>query len=265
MSPDIPPVIPSDNRAISSLNLMNAGLTYGALKAYPGQYGAGNEGYREEAEWGTKNSDFETDMSGIIVLANAIPDMGALLVLSLKDNRLATAEAGQALGKALQGNTVLKELDVSSNSWDDTWSTSKVDGPGFASGISKGLSDNGAISSVNLLGNKIPAEQAQELVKVMQAKEKLTTLCGLSRDETELDSSGQNLGAGDAVLIANDISDIRALTSLDLSLNCLQVEGAKIVAEAIKVTDNAIAVVLAQFSCPSDHWLNSCCLLLSTG
>ena len=48
----------------------------------------------------------------------------------------------------------------------------------------------------------------------MQAKENLTTLCGLSREETELDFSGQNLGAGDAVLIANDISDMGAMSKL---------------------------------------------------
>jgi hypothetical protein len=38
----------------------------------------------------------------------------------------------------------------------------------------------GAISSVNLLTNAIPGEQVHELVKIMQSKEKLTTLCGLS-------------------------------------------------------------------------------------
>jgi hypothetical protein len=75
----------------------------------------------------------------------------------------------------------------------------------------------GAISSINLLKNEIPAEQAQELVKIMQAKEKLTTLCGLSRDETELDFSGQYLGAGDVVLITNDISDMRALLTFTFS------------------------------------------------
>jgi hypothetical protein len=53
----------------------------------------------------------------------------------------------------------------------------------------------------------------------MQSKEKLTTLCGLSKEETELDFSSQGLRAGDAVLIANDISDMRALTSLDVSHN----------------------------------------------
>jgi hypothetical protein len=68
----------------------------------------------------------------------------------------------------------------------------------------------GAISSINLLKNTILVEQAQELVKIMQAKENLTTLCGLSREETALDFSGQHLGAGDAVLIANDITNMGA-------------------------------------------------------
>jgi Ran GTPase-activating protein (RanGAP) involved in mRNA processing and transport len=76
-----------------------------------------------------------------------------------------------------------------------------------------------AISSINLLKNRILVEQAQELVKIMQAKEKLITLCGLSKEETELDFSNQGLNAGDAVLIANDISDMGAMTKLDASNN----------------------------------------------
>jgi hypothetical protein len=44
---------------------------------------------------------------------------------------------------------------------------------------------------------------------------------------------------------------MRALTSLNLSSNNLTAEGGKIVAEAIKVTDNAMAVGLAPLSCPS--------------
>jgi hypothetical protein len=76
-----------------------------------------------------------------------------------------------------------------------------------------------AISSVNLLKNAIPVEQAQELVKIMQSKEKLITLCGLSGNEATLDFSAQGLGPGDAVLIANDISDMRALTSLHVGKN----------------------------------------------
>jgi hypothetical protein len=64
---------------------------------------------------------------------------------------------------------------------------------------------------VNLLKNDIPVEQAQGLVKIMQSKEKLTTLCGLSGKEATLDVSNQGLRLGDAVLIANEISDMRAI------------------------------------------------------
>jgi hypothetical protein len=67
------------------------------------------------------------------------------------------------------------------------------------------------------------------------------------------------------IAIANAIPDMRALTSLNLASNDLKAKGVKIVAEAIKVTNCAIAVILVPFSCPSDHWLNCCCLLLSTG
>jgi hypothetical protein len=88
--------------------------------------------------------------------------------------------------------------------------------------IANTIPDMGAVSSINLLKNSIPVEQAQKLVKIMQAKEKLTTLCGLSKEETELNFSDQYLGAGDVVLIANDISEMNALTKLDISENDLE-------------------------------------------
>jgi hypothetical protein len=99
----------------------------------------------------------------------------------------------------LATNTMLKELDLSSNSWED--------GRGHLQGDSRGF--------------------AQEL--------------------------------------AVGIRDNRALTSLNLSSNLLKAEGAKIVAKAIHVTNYVIAVNLVPVSCPSDRWLNCCCLLLSPG
>jgi hypothetical protein len=72
-------------------------------------------------------------------------------------------------------------------------------------------------------------------------------------------------GATDAMMLVPEIIDNGALTSLNLSSKKLKAEGAKIVGEAIKVTNRAIAVILAPFPCPSGHWLNCCCLLLSTG
>jgi hypothetical protein len=70
----------------------------------------------------------------------------------------------------------------------------------------------------------------------MRSKDSLTTLCGLSGNETELDFSKQNLGAGDAVLIANDICDNRALVKLLMASNNIRAEGGKALAEALKET-----------------------------
>jgi hypothetical protein len=55
------------------------------------------------------------------------------------------------------------------------------------------------------------------------------------------------------------------MTSLNLSGNGLGAVGAKHIAEGVKVSKSVVAVILVPFSCPSDHWLNCCCLLLSTG
>ena len=128
-----------------------------------------------------------------------------------------------AWAEAIKTNTSITELNLAKNyiNADDT----KILGPAIGA--------NGALASVNILRNKIPAEQAQALV-VMRSKDSLTTLCGLSGKETELDFSGQNLEAGDAVLIFNDIRDNGGLTSLNLSKNLLHAEGAKHIAEAIK-------------------------------
>jgi hypothetical protein len=241
---------------------------------------------------GNNGDETELDMSGkeigaegAIMLAPEIAGNGTLTTLILKDNKLLTPEAGKVLSNMLAANTVLKELDVSSNNWVERGHKNKGDGPGFAKELAVGISgngalsianvmgnsigkemlsmlqeimhskpnlvslcgiaddateadlsglgmdaddaiilaselpDKGALSSINLLKNRIPVEQAQELVKIMQAKEKLITLCGLSKEETELDFSNQELNAGDAVLIANGISDMGVLTSLHVGKN----------------------------------------------
>jgi hypothetical protein len=152
-------------------------------------------------------------------LAVGLRDNRALSTLVMRQNNINGAEAGKAFADMLAQNTVLKELDLSSQ---------KVGYYGvaldaaFAKAFAVGIIGNGTVSSINLLKNSIPVEQAQELVKIMQAKEKLTTLCGLSKEETELDFSNQNLSAGDVVLIANDISEMNGLTKLNISENNLE-------------------------------------------
>ena len=76
--------------------------------------------------------------------------------------------------------------------------------------------DSGALAFVNLLGNDIPPEQALELIKVMESKENLKTLCGFKGDEEELDLSKKNLKAGCAVLVSHEIQDNGALAFLTM-------------------------------------------------
>jgi hypothetical protein len=125
--------------------------------------------------------------------------------------------------------------------------------------------DSEALSSANLLMNKIPEERAQELVKIMQSHKSLTTLCGLSRSETELDMSGKMSGAGDAIMLVPDIIDNGAMTSLNLASNdiCLygNMDGIKAISSAIKV----LAIILVPFSSLADLSFNCWCLLLSPG
>jgi hypothetical protein len=161
------------------------------------------------------NSDYSSDTSGFIAVADAIPYMEALFSLTFSGeqywNRTAFTEDA-IVEDAVTITTAMTDADFSGKHLGSHGATI------LAAWLS---SDKGGTSSVNLLKNQIPVEQAQELVKLMQSKEKLVTLCGLSKEETELDFSGQDLNAGDAVLIANDISDMGALSSLNLAKNLL--------------------------------------------
>jgi Leucine-rich repeat (LRR) protein len=110
--------------------------------------------------------------------------------------------------------------------------------------IAEYLDGNRAISSVNILKNHIPVEQAKELVAIMQSKEKLATLCGLSGEETELDFSNQNLRAGDAVLIANDISNMRALVGTIKQLNIARhLNGTTCIVTSTQLPDDSLRVI----------------------
>jgi hypothetical protein len=75
------------------------------------------------------------------------------------------------------------------------------------------------LSSANLLGNSIGVKQAQALLKIKEAKPGLTTLCGLSGDETALDLSGKKLGFGCAILLAPEMEANGSLASLNLANN----------------------------------------------
>jgi hypothetical protein len=79
--------------------------------------------------------------------------------------------------------------------------------------------------------------------------------------------SNKNLGMRGAIIVSAWLThkDNGAMTSLDLASNNLGAEGAKIVAEAIKVTKCTPVIILVPFPRKSDFSMNCCCLLLSAG
>jgi hypothetical protein len=115
------------------------------------------------------------------------------------------------------------------------------------------------------MGNGIGKEQLDKLQEIMRSKPNLVSLCGIADDATVADLSGLGMDADDAIILASELPDKGAMTSLNLASNELRAEGAKIVAEAIKVTMCTPVIILTPFSWPSDFSINCCCLLLSAG
>jgi hypothetical protein len=108
-------------------------------------------------------------------LADIIKDMGALLVLSLKDNKLATKGGGKALAQALASNSALKELDVSSNTWEEHGNP-RGGGPGFVQELAVGIKDNRALTSLDISSNSLYAKGTKLLAEVLKGNTIMTEL-----------------------------------------------------------------------------------------
>ena len=106
----------------------------------------------------SKNSYAGCDGPGFAQeFADGIRNNGALEKLLMGNNRIATKEAGKAIAEAMAHNSVLKELDLSSNNWDHSMFVGgdKGDGPGFAKELADGLKNNGALTSLNISNNML--------------------------------------------------------------------------------------------------------------
>jgi hypothetical protein len=162
-------------------------------------------------------------------LAGVIKDMGALTSLDMSDNVLGCEEAGQALGDMLATNSTLQQLNLSNN-FITSGSATK-----FAQALSIGLRDNRALLFLDISDNNIGTSwnlnPAYETNPDEEYKYKSTD--GGGQDE---EPAGE-LGPIGVIAVANAIKDMAALTSLNFSSNYLQAEGAKVLAEAIKVTN----------------------------
>jgi hypothetical protein len=125
----------------------------------------------------------------------------------------------------------------------------------------------GTLLHFDISGNNIREEGTQALAAALKGNMAMTQL-NMSSNYMTCNANTESGNMAGIIALSDVIKDMGELTSLNLSANYLSgylENGAKIFADAIKVTKCAVAVVLAPFSCPSDHWLNCCCLLLFTG
>jgi hypothetical protein len=148
----------------------------------------------------------------------------------MRRNNMHGAEAGKAFSDMLAQNTVLKELDLSSQqvgTYGDALDAA------FAREFAEGISGNGAMTSINLSNNIIVSKTKMVMPKQGMAVGDLID----GNPITCIWSSGTDV---DVIIydgiraIANAIPDMRALTSLDISKNHLYAEGTKLLAEALK-------------------------------
>jgi Ran GTPase-activating protein (RanGAP) involved in mRNA processing and transport len=208
-----------DNRALSMLSMKSNNLRVEGGKALAEGL-KGNSVITELNIADNDLADYGQDMSGVIAIANVIKEMGALSSLSLKNNRLVTKEAGRALATALAANSVLKELDLSSNAWAySDYDHVHADGPGFAQELAVVIKDNGALLVLSLKSNSLRAGGGRALAEGLKGNQLITEL-NISDNDFHKNKKWEDDMSG-IIALADVIADMGALSSLNLSMNRL--------------------------------------------
>jgi Ran GTPase-activating protein (RanGAP) involved in mRNA processing and transport len=178
------------------------------------------------ATWDGKRNG---EMSGVIALANAIPDMRAMTKFDISSNKI-YAEGGKALAEGLKGNQVIKELNFSgndlgynSNNVTDTSGIIAIADviPGMGALVKLGLAQ--CATNVGVTG-RATAALGKALADALAANTVLQ----------ELDLSGNELKPEFAQELAVGLSKNIALSGLNLSNNKIGLVGAAAIRGAVK-------------------------------
>ena len=94
----------------------------------------------------------------------------ALVKLILANNRMASKDAGRALAEALTANSTIKEIDVSSNTWEDEYGNPRGDGPGFAKELAVGVAASGALATLGISNNDIHGKELTYIKRLYESK-----------------------------------------------------------------------------------------------
>ena len=97
----------------------------------------------------------------------------------------------------------------------------------YAMLVANQIKVNRALTSLNMLCNNFGTDQANTLIEILEGSDKLTTMCGFTGAETELDLTEKGLNAGCAVLVANEIKVNTTLTSLKVNEYAIPVKDVK--------------------------------------
>eukprot|EP00935_MAST-01C_sp_MAST-1C-sp1_P001097 g1097.t1 len=144
-------------------------------------------------------------------------------------------EGAIALANAISAKNsgALTHLDISNQTHEMFGRTFGGIGAEGAKAIAEALKSNGAMVTVNVMGNKIGKEQLSKLQEMMQAHPMLVSLCGIADDATEANLSGLGMDADDAVVLADELPAKGALMIFDISKNQLYAAGGEAIAEAL--------------------------------
>jgi hypothetical protein len=166
------------------------------------------------------------DMSGIIALADVIPDMAALTSLDISGNLL--------VGQKGTGRYTCESVDLGDNEWDSRdVEIMEPDYRGIAA-LAHGISGNGALFSVDVGNNDIPVDKLQEIDQAVRSNRLRLIREDSNNSLSEIDLSSRYLDAKDAIVVAEYIEDNEALTKFNISTNSLYAAGAKALAEGLK-------------------------------
>jgi hypothetical protein len=182
------------------------------------------------------NTDYDADASGITAIADAIPDMGALTSLHVGKNNIPEKEMREIMAITMRMESMkilcmvpfkdktLTELDVSGNNL----------GTEGALVVAEYLDGNGALTSLDISTNIIvsgiwmdPPQQGLQAGDLVDGK----PIISIDEDDGQINVVDLN----GIKALADAIPGTGAMTSLSLANNKLGAEGAKHIADAIKV------------------------------
>jgi hypothetical protein len=177
---------------------------------------------------GRTQKDEPLEPVDVIAIASAITNMGAMTKLNLSKNRIRGAEAGKALGDAIAGNTVLKELDISG----DEYNKCDVE---FVKAIAVGLHDNGALLSLDMSDNDLGCQEAGQALGDMLATNSTLQQLNLSNNFIALGTAlaeNKDRPAKFAQALSVGLRDNGAISLVDLSSNGIGRDGALAICNA---------------------------------